>query len=188
MTRARRTAHQHQHQQATGIRALSTSTGEDDESASTTTTNGVVGALGSRPTLGAGDGVFSSSTTTPTAGWTKYQTHLLAAHPANGPHLKTRFVHRNSVSFFSTNNSKKKSNDDDAKDEGRPSLGTRFGKLGAIFDEVGKELKSNKDIQESLKELNKLKEEATKPMSDSISDLKVSFFLKLILDDYLLLF
>ena len=66
-------------------------------------------------------------------------------------------------------NKEKKEKDSRDNDNDRPSMGTRFGKIGAIFDEVGKELKNNKDIQESLKELHKLKDEGMKPMTDKVN-------------------
>jgi import inner membrane translocase subunit TIM44 len=57
-----------------------------------------------------------------------------------------------------------------------PRLEARFGKLGAFVDrlgdEMGEELKKNKDIQEGLKELNKLKEDGMK-QTEAFRDQKV---------------
>ena len=76
-------------------------------------------------------------------------------------------------SYFST--SKEDENKSENNSSG-PRLEARFGKLGAfvdrLTDEVGAELKKNKDIQEGLEELSKLKDQGMK-QADSLRDQKV---------------
>jgi hypothetical protein len=95
---------------------------------------------------------------------TLYTTTLLFNHATPRP-LHAPLISR---AYFSTDN--KKNNDEDSKDKksssSGPRLEARFGKLGAFFDrvgdEVGEELSKNKEIQEGLKELNKLKDDSLK--------------------------
>ena len=102
---------------------------------------------------------FSHPTTT-----TLYTTTSLFNHTTPRP-LHAPLISR---AYFSTDN--KKNNEEDSKDKksssSGPRLEARFGKLGAFFDrvgdEVGEELSKNKEIQEGLKELNKLKDDSLK--------------------------
>ena len=195
-----RSAHHHQHPPH-GLpctRALSISTSHDDESTASTSTTTTISPLDDVNSIASHHPhttTTSGTTTTTSVGFTKYQARLLASHPASGPQQRMCVDllgrrHGGHASFSTGakgNDGKKKKKEKesgggdgggggDDDDNGRPSMGTRFGKLGAIFDEVGKELKNNKDIQESLKELHKLKDEGMKPMTDKVNVRNFFFF------------
>ena len=123
-----------------------------------------------------------SASNTHRSGWARYQTIVAPTVPTTTTFTgalrfpSTRGVSR---SYFSTKKDEDNEKSDSKKSSGGgggPRLEARFGKLGAfvdrLTDEVGEELKKNKDIQEGLDELNKLKDDTMKPL-DSFRDQKV---------------
>ena len=99
----------------------------------------------------------SSRTNTHRSGWVRYQTIVVPTVPTTTLTGALRFPCTRSIqvgvsrSYFSTKKDEDKEQGDTKKSSGGgPRLEARFGKLGAfvdrLTDEVGEELKKNKDI------------------------------------------